>query len=187
MPVSEEVREALGRLMEDVAGGPIDTRAYGQPRWVRVDGLHVTLRFLGATPDELQSDLARAIERTAAGRSPFQIGLSGGGAFPNPARPRVLWIGIVTGAGELQELAGRLAVELEALGWPPEDRPFAPHLTLARTDGVPGAAERAARLEELAGDVRLEWLADRLVLYRSVLGRGPARYEEVAAAALGQA
>jgi len=187
VPVSEEVREALGRLMEDVAGGPIDTRAYGQPRWVRVDGLHVTLRFLGATPDELQPDLARAIERTAAGRSPFTIALSGAGAFPNPVRPRVLWIGIVTGAGELQELAGSLAGELEALGWPPEDRPFSPHLTLARTDGVPEAAERAARLAELASDTRLEWLADRLVLYRSVLGRGPARYEEVAAAVLGQA
>jgi 2'-5' RNA ligase len=185
VPVADDVRRAVGQLMEDVAGAPIDERAYGQPRWVRVDGLHLTLRFLGAPPDVRQQELGAALKLAADGVAAFTVSLNGGGTFPHPAAPRVLWIGIKDGAPQLGVLAARLSVELQRLGWPPDDRPFQPHLTLARTDGVPGAAERGRRLVELARDVELSWQADRLVLYRSVLGRGPARYEAVAEAPLG--
>ena len=143
VPVADDVRAAIREVMEAVAGGSIDERAYGQPRWVRVDGLHLTLRFLGATPDEKQSQIAAALEAASAGVAPFRVALSGGGAFPDPRRPRVLWIGINEGAALLAGLARRLDERLAPLGWPPEGRPFAPHLTLARTDGVPGADERA--------------------------------------------
>jgi len=182
VPLAENVRTVIRELMETVAGAPIDERAHGQPRWVSVEGLHLTLRFLGATPDDRQHDLAVALAATVQGAAPFRVVLSGGGAFPNPGRPRVLWIGIAEGAAELADLARRLETELKPLGWPPEGRPFAPHLTLARTDGVPGADERARRLVEAAMDLQLAWEADRLVLYKSVLGRGPARYEALAEA-----
>ncbi len=182
VPVADDVRASVGELMEAVAGGPIEERLPGQPRWVRVDGLHLTVRFLGATPDERQPELSAALAATTRDVAPFRVVLTGGGAFPNPVRPRVLWIGIGEGADQLANLARRLDEELRPLGWPPEGRPFEPHLTLARTDGVPGADERARRLADLAGGVRLTWQADRLVLYRSVLGRGPARYEAVAEA-----
>jgi 2'-5' RNA ligase len=184
VPLADDVRRAVGRLMEDVAGAPVDERTYGQPRWVRVDGLHLTLRFLGATPDARQPELAEALRSAADGAVAFDVALAGGGAFPDAARPRVLWLGIDEGAGSLGSLAARLATELSRLGWPPEDRPFKPHLTLARTDGVPGAADRAGRLVELGASFRAGWQADRLVLYRSLLGRGPARYEAVAEAPL---
>ena len=180
VPVSDEVRSSLRGLMEAVAGGSIDDRTFGQPRWVRVDGLHLTLRFLGPTLDEKQPALAGALVGTARGVAPFRIVLSGGGAFPDMHRPRVLWIGIGEGAAQLGDLARRLEAQLAPLGWPPEGRPFAPHLTLARTDGVPGADRRADRLAELAAGLSLSWQADRVVLYRSLLGRGPARYEAVA-------
>lgn len=180
VPVSDGVRAAVGELMERVAGAPIAERAYGQPRWVRVEGLHVTLRFLGATPDDRQPALAAALREAAAGVTPFEIALGGGGAFPNPSRPRVLWIGIQSGAEELADLARRVSDLLRPLGWPPEDRPFSGHLTLARTDGVTGAGEHARRLIEAARDLELAWRADRMVLYRSLLGRGPARYESLA-------
>ena len=79
----------------------------------------------------------------------------------------------------------RVRLALERLGWPPDDRPFAAHLTLARTDGVPGSDEKARRLIELARDVRLAWLADSMVLYKSNLGRGPPHYEALSEARLG--
>jgi 2'-5' RNA ligase len=182
--VADDVRAAVGELMEAVAGGPVDERAFGQPRWVRVDGLHITLRFLGATPDERQPDVGAALEASAVGVAPFSVGLSGGGSFPNPYRPRVLWIGIDEGATRLAELARRLDEQLVPRGWQSEGRPFAPHLTLARTDGVPGADERARHLVELAQDLHLSWQADRIVLYKSFQGHGPARYEVIAEAAL---
>jgi RNA 2',3'-cyclic 3'-phosphodiesterase len=182
VPVADDVRAAVGELMAGVAGASIEERASGQPRWVRVDGLHVTLRFLGAILDERQPEVVAAVGAAAGGVAPFAIALNGGGAFPNAYRPRVLWIGIDTGADELAGLARRLNDELRTLGWPSEDRPFQGHLTLARTDGVAGADEYARRLMEAARDVRLTWQADRLVLYKSLLGRGPARYEALAEA-----
>ena len=184
VPVAEDIRHAIRGIMEEVAGASIDERAYGQPRWVRVDGLHLTLRFLGATPDERQPALSDALAAAASGCAPFRIVLSGGGAFPDPHRPRVLWIGISEGAPKLAELVRRLDTSLVPLGWPAENRPFAPHLTVARTDGVPGADERARRLAEIAEGVSLEWQADRIVLYKSLLGHGPARYEALATADL---
>jgi 2'-5' RNA ligase len=187
VPVAAEVRTAVGELMARVAGAPIEERAFGQPRWVRVDGLHLTLRFLGATPDERQAGVAAALHAAASGVAPFQIALNGGGAFPNAYRPRVLWIGIQDGADALAALTGRLNEELLPLGWPLDDRPFQPHLTLARTDGVPGADARASSLIQAAADLRLAWQADRLILYKSVMGRGPTRYEALAEAPLGPA
>ena len=184
IPVADDVRDALGSLMEAVAGASIEERAFGQPRWVRVDGLHLTLRFLGATPDERQTELAAALSAAAQGVAPFPVALSGGGAFPNPLRPRVLWVGIGEGASQLAELAGRLDEQLRHLGWPPDGRPFAAHLTLARTDGVPGADEHAARLIDMARNLRLAWQADSLVLYKSHTGQGPSRYEALAQVSL---
>jgi 2'-5' RNA ligase len=184
VPVADDVRAAVGELMARVAGASIEERASGQPRWVRVEGLHLTLRFLGATLDECQPEVIAAIGAAAGGVAPFAIALNGGGAFPNAYQPRVLWIGINDGADELAGLARRLNDELRILGWPSDDRPFQGHLTLARTDGVAGADEYARRLMEAASDVRLTWQADRLVLYKSLLGRGPARYEALAEAPL---
>jgi 2'-5' RNA ligase len=184
VPVAEDVRASIRGLMEAVAGASIDERIYGQPRWVRVDGLHLTLRFLGATPDEKQAAIGEALTAAGEGVAPFRVVLSGGGAFPDQRWPRVLWIGIGEGAAQLESLAGRLEEQLVPMGWPPEGRRFAPHLTLARTDGVPHADERARRLTELAEGISLEWLVDRIVLYKSIQGRGPARYEALADAAL---
>ena len=184
VPVADDVRAAVGELMEAVAGAPIGERIFGQPRWVRVDGLHLTLRFLGATPDERQPALAEALTDAARGVAPFRVVLSGGGAFPNAYRPRVLWIGIDEGKEQLADLVVRMDEHLAPLGWPPQEHPFAPHLTLARTDGVPGADERAQRLADVAREVRLSWQVDRVVLYKSIVGRGPARYEVVAEALL---
>jgi 2'-5' RNA ligase len=185
VPVAQDVRDAVGRLMEEVAGAPIEERAAGQPRWVRVEGLHLTLRFLGATPDERQGEAAAAIASACRGVAPFRVALSGAGAFPNQQWPRVLWIGITDGAADLSDLARRVDEELARLGWPTEGKPFRAHLTLARTDGVPGAGEAAVRLVEAARELQLAWQADSLVLYKSHLGHGPAHYESLAEARLG--
>jgi 2'-5' RNA ligase len=185
LPLAGGVRDAMADLMRELAGGPIEVRSPGQPRWVGVEGLHLTLRFLGATPDARIPDLTGAIAAAASGVEPFRIELGGGGAFPSVNRPRVLWIGVRAGAPDLAELASRLNVELAPLGWPADDRPFQAHLTLARTDGVAGSDQRARRLVELARDMREGWQAGEVVLYRSHGGRGPSRYEDLARAPLG--
>ena len=104
VPVADEVRAAVGELMQAVAGGPIGERASGQPRWVRVDGLHLTLRFLGATPDERQPELAAAMVAAARGVAQFRVVLSGGGAFPDRRLMRQAQRNGV-GGGEFSEIA----------------------------------------------------------------------------------
>ncbi len=103
--------------------------------------------------------------------------LEGAGAFPSPVRPRALWLGIVDGTADLESLAGRIDEALVAGGWPPSERSFRPHLTLARSDGIPAGAGFAARLMEDASDLHLRFRIDRVGLFESLTGGGPARYE----------
>jgi 2'-5' RNA ligase len=170
-----------------VAGVVADPRvaAAGRLRWVLGEQLHLTLRFLGPTPPERVAAAAAAAATAALPQAPFEVRLLGAGGFPSPARPRVVWLGLASGVAELTALAGRLEEELAARGWPPEGRPFRAHLTLARADGIPGAGRAVAALAEAAATLDAAWTADRLVVYRSELGRGPARYVPLAAAPLG--
>jgi RNA 2',3'-cyclic 3'-phosphodiesterase len=128
--------------------------------------------------------VADAVRRASAGQEAFEIEIDGGGAFPNPRRPRTLWMGVTEGTGELATLAAAVNGELVAAGWPADERPFRAHLTLARSDGIPAGADVARRLAEGAAGLRVRSLADRLVLFESITGRGPAHYEPLQTAPL---
>lgn len=155
-------------------------------RWVQMEGLHVTVRFLGPTPMGRVDTVAAAVDRSApAVGGPFPIRIGGAGAFPDATRPRALWLGIRFGAEALATLSNALTAELVAAGWSLETRPFRPHLTIARTDGVPAGAEAGALLASRAADLDVGFTADRVALYRSHLGRGPARYEILRSVPLG--
>jgi 2'-5' RNA ligase len=157
----------------------------GRVRWVRMDGLHVTLRFLGGTAEQQIERLTAAVDAAAATGEPFEVTIDGAGAFPSPGRPRTLWLGIADGAPSFAEVARRLDDALAELGWPREERPFRAHLTLARTDGVRAGPAAARELTAAAAGLKSTFTADRLVLFRSHLGGGPARYEHLHEARLG--
>lgn len=146
-------------------------------RWVRLDGLHLTLRFLGPTADDRVEPTRAAVERAAdhAG-GPIAATLGGAGTFPPGGRPRTLWIGLTAGATELGVLAGRVGRELELAGWPHDDRPFRAHLTLARSDGIGVGRLVADRLAAAMTERRIACPIDRLGLFESITGGGPARY-----------
>jgi 2'-5' RNA ligase len=154
-------------------------------RWVRLDGLHLTLRFLGPTLEPRIGAVLDAIRATAADGHPFEITIGGAGTFPNDARPRALWLGLRSGADELALLAASLDRWLAAAGWAAEDKPFRAHLTLARADGVPAGARVARRLVEATADLRLRCPIDRVGLFESLTGGGPARYEPIELLRLG--
>lgn len=184
VPIPSSVATAIGELVAVVRDelGPSGQRV----RWVQMAGLHVTIRFLGPTPAANVETVAAAVERAAlAGPGSFGVRVGSAGAFPEPQRPRALWIGIREGATELGLLSDAVTTELIAAGWALEQRPFRPHLTIARTDGVHVAAEAGERLVAAAADLDLAFEVDRVVLYRSHLGHGPARYEELRSVPLG--
>jgi 2'-5' RNA ligase len=183
VPVPAEAKARVGDLMDDVQGAVGDGRA--RIRWVRVEGLHLTLRFLGPTPELRLPALREAADTVARADSPFEVGLDGGGAFPSLARPRTLWVGVTSGADRLARLAEALTRASVEDGQPLETRPFAPHLTIGRIDGLRQGPTVARTLQEAAEELDVSFTADRVVLFRSVLGGGPARYEAVHEAGLG--
>ena len=175
VPVPEEARDRVGELIGRVQHEVGDGTA--RIRWVRVDGLHLTLRFLGPTPEDRVAPLQDAADALARIAAPFEIQLSGGGAFPTLARPRSLWVGVRDGADRLASLADGLTAAAGECGLVLDTRPFAPHLTIGRTDGLRLGPVAARALEHAADGLDVRFGADRFVLFRSFLGGGPARYE----------
>lgn len=167
--VPPPVQEALGELqrgMEEVGL---------KARWVRPQDVHVTLAFLGNVPAEQVPELRAAMEEAAQGAGPLEVRVGGVGAFPNERWPRVIWVGFEEPTGGLAALHKRLEAALVPLGYEPEDRPFRPHLTLARIK-VPARAGRVVHALEAHKDVDLGKITiDRIVLYQSTLKpTGPA-------------
>lgn len=103
------------------------------------DGLHLTLKFLGDTPQEQVPQVLTVVQEAAAGFGRFTLRLAGLSAFPNTRRPSVVWVG-VEDAEPLIAIAGELEARLEPLGYEPEGRDFTPHLTIARVRRKPPPA-----------------------------------------------
>ena len=123
--IPPEVKENVGRLINDLR--PYSTGV----RWVRPEGIHITLRFLGEVKDKLLPELHTSIRAALEGIGPFQIHLKGTGVFPDYRRPRVLWIGIEESSG-LSAIHEKTEDALVRLGFQRETRPFNPHLTAGR-------------------------------------------------------
>jgi len=177
VPLPPESVAACRELVDTVRAGPLGR----VPRWVHVDNLHLTVRFLGETEPDLVPDVALAVLDALAGMSAFDVELAGAGMFPGPRKPRSLWLGIEQGTIELGAMADALDAPLAPLGWPPDDRHYRPHLTVARLDAS-SPAQGIAVAEELvvaATGWRTGFRADRAILYRSHLGGGGPRYEPV--------
>jgi 2'-5' RNA ligase len=160
----------------------------GAVRWMRPNGIHLTLKFLGdIAPEEIEK-AKRVVEGVAKNHPPFTFEVGKLGCFPNPRRPRVLWVGVHEPSGLLVALHSALESEFEHLGFEREGRSFHPHLTLGRTRRQ--ATKSATRaLAEVLQSVEIEVLGqvpgDELRLYRSDLKPSGAVYTVLAAAALG--
>lgn len=184
VPLPEDAAAAVRSIVDEVRAEPLPDGAR-DVRWVRLDGLHLTLRFLGPTTEDRIDALAQAVHTVANGvPGPIDIELGGAGTFPPGGRPRALWLGIADGADALETLAARLDAKLATAGWVSDHRPFRPHLTLARSDGIAAAPLVAGRLGRAMAERRIPVRIDRLGLFESVTGGGPARYVPVTSAPL---
>jgi 2'-5' RNA ligase len=157
-------------------------------RWVPPGQLHFTLKFLGEIEEERVADaracVAAAARPTAGRPGPFRLSLEGLGAFPPRGPARVVWAGCREGTEALSALAAAVEEAFAAAGFPREERPFSPHLTLARVK-EPEAGRRLTRAlvsvpPEPFGVVPVS----SLVLYRSELTPRGADYSELLRAAL---
>jgi RNA 2',3'-cyclic 3'-phosphodiesterase len=131
---------------------------------------HVTLQFLG---NRVDLDAAETALRELAVQ-PGEVRLGGGGAFPSPKRGKVLWIGVVEGGPLLTQLAAAVGALLGPAGYPPEDRPFNPHVTLARCKRPMDLRAAVAALGE--DPVGPAWTVEDVVLFESTTRPTGAEY-----------
>jgi 2'-5' RNA ligase len=177
--------EALEDLEEFLA----PRREAGAFRWTLPEQLHVTLAFYAEVPERSLDDLVERLGRAGRRRTPFEVAVVGGGAFPNAAKARVLWAGLradSTGEVELPRLATGARAAASRAGIAVDGQRFRAHLTLARL-GRPDEVSSWVRL--LDGYAGPTWSVDHLALIASHLGEGPRRrprYETVAELPLGR-
>jgi RNA 2',3'-cyclic 3'-phosphodiesterase len=169
---AEEIQEKLRRMMEELK--PL---ARG-PRWVRGEGLHLTLKFLGDVKDNLLGAIVDGLKEVRLARG-IELRFRGVGSFPKHQHPRVIWAGVAAGE-ELAALVSSIEARMEGLGFAREQREFAPHVTLARIksreplENLMGAAAAFASYDFGAMVVR------EFHLFQSTLKPSGAEYSKIA-------
>lgn len=172
MDIPEDVRSNLGALAAKLR------LAFRNARWARVEGLHVTLKFIGETPPEKAAKIEAALASVPS-RAPISLNFRGLGLFPNERRPRVLWAGVEAGS-DLAALAAAVDAALHPLGIAREERTFSPHLTLARFDAPRGLDALHAAIEKVGPLEFGGTIAKEFHLYQSILKPGGAEYTRLA-------
>lgn len=147
-------------------------------KWSPLDNLHITTKFIGNWPALQLHQVGYAL-RAMPPHPPFSIRVRGFGWFPNARAPRVLWAGI-DGGPALQQLAHSTETALLPLGIAKEERPYAPHLTLARVTRPVPLDHLHRRMEEMR-DVEIgSFSASAFYLYSSEPGSNASTYRKLA-------
>lgn len=156
-------------------------------KWVAAGGIHLTLKFLGNVDEAKLPAIAQSLSKAAASIGPFEIQTAELGAFPNAGNPRVVWIGLRGDVQALEVLYQAVERALTPLGFPPEGRPFAPHLTLGRMRESATRSDRQQLSRALAeAPVQQAWYipVEKMHVMKSELARTGATYASLYAISL---
>ena len=167
-----DAKAALGKLIENLQKGIQFTKAF--PTWSKPEAIHLTLKFLGNVDEKRVPEIAAAVGAYIEGIAPFSVRIQGLGVFPNEHEPHVLWVGMKQGEKNLVQLQKNVEEALVPLGFERENRPFHPHLTLARIKSTRGVEPMMdivhSHREREVGIVPI----DHITLYQSILrSEGP--------------
>lgn len=166
-----EITDSLERLLGHL-------RPLAQLKWSPVYNFHVTTKFIGEWPEARLDELKSALRQTSVSGD-FAIQVSGLGWFPNPHSPRVFWAGI-HGDSRLTELARAIDESTFKLGVPKEERPYSPHLTLARIKDSVSLQEMQRAIAQLESVDFGEFTAREFHLYVSEPGAAHTVYKKIA-------
>lgn len=178
----DELKRAITSLQTQ-----LKTSSPPSVKWVDASGIHLTLKFLGNVSFKQIEEITRAMEKAAAGFSPLRLEVEDLGVFPGPTRVRVVWVGLGGEIDRLTQLQEKIEANVAPLGFPPEGRPFAPHLTLARVrdDATPQERESLGQLiTNTRANIDFTFTVDSVNLMRSILSREGALYSQLAAVPL---
>jgi 2'-5' RNA ligase len=169
-----DVRAGLEAVQRELRQAGADVK------WTDAPNLHVTMRFLGEVSDAQVEQVQRLASQAAAGRGAIQARISGLGAFPSMASPRIVWAGIDQGAEALARLASALEAGCRAAGLPAEDRPIAAHVTLGRIRSPRGLSELVRALQDSRQVAPAPFTVDRVILFESRLSSAGSTYRSLA-------
>jgi 2'-5' RNA ligase len=141
--LSPPIRHHIEKIQNELKKATTDVR------WVRSEGIHLTLKFLGAIDEERIDEVGDSIEESLADATMFTVTVGSLGAFPNKKNPKVIWLGIEDESGTLQKVQQTIETGLTSLGFTAEKRTFSPHLTLGRLKSPKGKRTVSQRLENM--------------------------------------
>ncbi len=167
--ISEAQKRAIAGLERDLK------RSDAAISWVRPENVHITLKFLGEVPEERLQDVFRITEEVCSASVSFAVDIRDTGVFPAMKRPRVIWVGIGRGKDELKKISELLDIHLARQGFPREERPFKPHVTIGRVKGPRNIQKAIRRLQEIEFEAG-SYIADKVVVMKSELKPGGAVY-----------
>ncbi len=171
--IPEPVKKAIGEVADVLRKSGADVK------WVAAENIHITLKFLGSTDEEIIEDIKDALAARVSSYRPFYIRISGAGYFPPGRRPRVVWIGLGD-SGVLEDLQRDVEGEMTRFGYPGEDRPFSPHLTIGRVRSDKRMTELLKRLDEFREKDFAEIEIKGITLMKSELKPAGAEYFSLA-------
>jgi RNA 2',3'-cyclic 3'-phosphodiesterase len=173
VPLPADLKAKLAALQQEFRHLPLTAA------WVHDAGFHITLKFLGELESARIAPILSCMTEAAKGYHPFWLTVCGVGLFPHESSPRVLWVGIQDETGLLKQVQLTLEARLAQIGFPPERRPFAPHLTLARLKRIECRSEFLAGVKAHREMVLGQLDVDRIELMESQLQPSGARYSVV--------
>jgi len=165
-----DVRDAIASVTEEVRG------LHAPVAWTAPKNLHITLDFLGEISPERAALVERPMRVVASGIVPFSLTAEGGGAFPGTRNPRVFWVGFLEPLELVRQLQQNMGSALSGAGFPLEDRPFHPHITVGRTRGTLPPAWGERFVHALSGKRFGIVPVSSFTLFESRLGPGGAAY-----------
>jgi 2'-5' RNA ligase len=170
--LSSNIQEKLFALEQQLKG------ILPSINWVRPESIHLTLKFLGYVEPSVVSQLLSALEPIGEKHEPFSVDVQGLGVFPQVKHPRIFWVGLTGNTQALQDLEFEIEAVLEPLGFPPEEKTYHPHLTLARIKRENAKIGSALiQTRALESDQHLGTLnVDGLTLFQSDLDSSGAKY-----------
>jgi 2'-5' RNA ligase len=177
----DEVLARLEALQARLASG------VSSARWTPTEQIHLTVKFLGDVPESVLPDVCDAVSQIAERIASFDLEIRGAGVFPPHGQVNIVWAGFAAVPPALLDCQSALEQALAPLGFPPEQRSYHPHLTLARVrDRRDAPALRAAVRGELnfGGGI---FAVEQLVLYESIRDQRGPRYVALHTAGLGGA
>jgi 2'-5' RNA ligase len=147
--------------------------------WIKPEGAHLTIKFLGEIGMDVVDGLACALEPVMEKVKPFKMKIEDAGVFPNPSKPRVLWLGVKE-EKNLKQIHLKVDEEARKVGISKEEKNYHPHITIARIKSDEPSHKLKEFLKEFKGktlwsDVEVK----SIVIYKSILRSDGAEYEKL--------